>query len=99
MNNGDLRRRRSSLDITVEILSAIQQLEMNDRMDHWKARVQASVFISWKSYKKYLSDLEKQRLIKGTGGGLTEEGKQFLQDYRRDLRPVLAKYKLIGDQE
>ena len=88
------RQHRSKLDITFDLLSAIQREEASNGSNHWKTRVQANVFLSWNSFKEHLSNLEKQGLIKKDGFGLTEEGKQFLQVYRKELRPFLDRYEL-----
>jgi predicted transcriptional regulator len=85
-------RRRSELELDMGILAAIHEEECMGNGGVCATRVQARVVLSWNLFKKHLAKLEQKGLVAYDGLRLTEEGIELLQEYRREMRPVLNKY-------
>jgi predicted transcriptional regulator len=87
-----MAKRRSEFEIEIGILAAIQEESFSGNGGVCATRVQAKVILSWNAFKKHVGRLEEKGLLAGERLGLTQDGVEFLQAYRRELRPVLNKY-------
>ncbi len=87
-----MARRRSEFEIEIGILAAIQEEEFSGNGTVCATRVQARVVLSWNTLKKHLLRLEQKGLTAGRELRLSSAGAEFLQMYRKELRPALNKY-------
>ena len=75
------RPKRSKLEIYNEILSAINE-ELTD-CEERHTRVQSNCNLAYDKLAKYLDELESKKMIMQNPLGITERGRDFLQDYDR----------------
>lgn len=73
--------KRNRMEIYNDILSAIAQELTNGEAK--PTRVQAHSNLAYDKLVRYLNELESKKMIMQNPLGLTEKGRDFLQDYNR----------------
>jgi predicted transcriptional regulator len=84
-------KRRSEIEIEAAILRAIQ-LGEGKSGEARISRLQANVYISWRSLRRHIAKLRNRGLLEADGLRPTEKGLRFLRDYGSSVRRVLDDY-------
>lgn len=85
-------RRRSEIQIAVQLLQAIRDQERQSNGTPRKTRIQARTYLSWNGMNRYLERLRQKELVAREYLALTERGQEFLRAYQKGVQDFLERY-------